>query len=116
MHAKANILQSVFFPHIIDDQFVDAIVARVIEDVKELDVSDMRRRKAQRLIEQTACQAIAEMWSSAFNKTFRPTRTWPQAHAILLDNPPRAVIELWIGHEYHSSDIPDPVEIFLDGD
>jgi hypothetical protein len=116
MHAKANILQSVFFPHIIDDAFVDAIVARVIEDVKELDVSDMRRRKAQRLIEQTACQAVAEMWSSAFRKEFRPTRTWPQANAILLDNPPRAVIELWIGHEYHSSDIPDPVEIFLDGD
>ena len=105
-----------FFPHIIDDAFVDAIVARVIEAVRELDVSDMRRRKAQRLIEQTACQAVAEMWTSAFRKTFKVTRSWPQATAILLDNPPRAVIELWIGHEYHNADIPDPVEIFLDGD
>jgi hypothetical protein len=114
MHA--SIIQRLFYPHIIDDQFIDAIVAYVIEAVKELDVSNMRRRKAQRLIEATACQAIAEMWSGAFQKTFRPTRTWPQCTAILLDNPPRAVIELWIGHEYHNADIPDPVEIFLDGD
>ena len=111
----ANIIQTLFFPHIVDDQFVDAIVARVIEDVKELDVTDLRRRKAQRLIEQTACQAIAEMWSSAFRKEFRPTRTWPQATAILLDNPARVVLELWIGHEYHNADIPDPIEVFLDG-
>lgn len=111
-----KLIQAAFFPYIVDDQFIDAIVAHVIEAVKELDVSDMRRRKAQRLIEATACQAVAEMWSGAFNKTFRVTRTWPQATAIMLDNPPRAVIELWIGHEYHSSDIPDPVEIFLDGD
>jgi hypothetical protein len=111
-----NIIQTLFFPHIIDDAFVDAIVARVIEAVKELDVTDMRRRKAQRLIEQTACQAIAEMWSSAFRKEFRVTRTWPQAIAILLDNPARVVLELWIGHEYHNSDIPDPVEIFFDGE
>jgi hypothetical protein len=112
----ANLFQAIFYPHIIDDQFVDAIVARVIEDVKELDVSDMRRRKAQRLIEQTACQAIAEMWSSAFRREFRVTRTWPQANAILLDNPARVVLELWIGHEYHNADIPDPVEIFFDGE
>ena len=112
----ANLFQAIFYPHIVDDQFVDAIVARVIEDVKELDVTNMRRRKAQRLIEQTACQAIAEMWSLAFNKTFRPTRTWPQANAILLDNPARVVLELWIGHEYHNADIPDPVEIFFDGE
>ena len=111
----ANIIQTLFYPHIVDDQFVDAIVARVIEDVKELDVTDLRRRKAQRLIEATACNAIAEMWSGAFNKTFRPTRTWPQATAILLDNPARVVLELWIGHEYHNADIPDPIEVFLDG-
>ena len=116
MHAKANIFQSVFFPHIIDDAFVDAIVAHVIEAVRELDVTDMRRRKAQRLIEATACQAVAEMWSSAFRKEFKVTRSWPQATAILLDNPARVVLELWIGHEYHNADIPDPVEIFLDGD
>jgi hypothetical protein len=104
-----------FYPHIVDDQFVEAIVARVIEDVKELDVSDMRRRKAQRLIEATACNAIAEMWSLAFRKEFRVTRSWPQCTAILLDNPARVVLELWIGHEYHNADIPDPIEVFLDG-
>jgi len=113
MHA--SIIQRLFYPHIVDDAFVDAIVARVIEAVRELDVSDMRRRKAQRLIEQTACEAIAEMWSGAFQKTFRPTRTWPQCTAILLDNPARVVLELWIGHEYHNADIPDPIEVFLDG-
>lgn len=112
----ANLIQAIFFPHIIDDAFVDAIVAHVIEAVRELDVTNMRRRKAQRLIEQTACQAIAEMWSGAFNKTFRPTRTWPQCTAILLDNPARVVLELWIGHEYHDADIPDPIEVFLDGE
>lgn len=113
MHAKANILQSVFFPHIVDDAFIDAIMAHVNESVRELDVTDLRRRKAQRLIEQVACQAVVEMWSGAFNKTFRVTRSWPQATAILLDNPPRAVIELWIGHEYHDADIPEPIEVFF---
>ena len=111
----ANLIQAIFYPHIVDDAFVDAIVAHVIEAVRELDVSDMRRRKAQKLIEATACQAVAEMWSGAFHKNFKVTRSWPQCTAILLDNPPRAVIELWIGHEYHNADIPDPVEIFLDG-
>jgi hypothetical protein len=112
----ANLIQAVFFPHIVDDQFIDEIVAHVIDAVRELDVTDMRRRKAQRLIEQTACQAVAEMWSAAFRKTFKPTRSWPQATAILLDNPRRVVIELWIGHEYHNADIPDPIEVFFDGE
>jgi hypothetical protein len=117
MHAaKANILQSVFFPHIIDDAFIDAIMAHVTETVRELDVSDMRRRKAQKLIEATACQAVADMWTSAFRKNFKVTRSWPQATAILLDNPPRAVIEIWIGHEYHDADIPEPIEVFFDGE
>lgn len=110
-----NLIQAIFYPHIIDDAFVDAIVAHVIETVRELDVTDMRRRKAQRLIEATACQAVAEMWSSAFRKEFKVTRSWPQATAILLDNPHRVVIELWIGHEYHNADIPDPIEVFFDG-
>lgn len=110
-----NIIQFLFYPHIVDDAFIDDIVAHVIKAVKELDVSDMRRRKAQRLIEATACQAVAEMWTSAFRKEFRVTRSWPQATAILLDNPVRVVLELWIGHEYHNADIPDPIEVFLDG-
>ena len=114
MHA--SIVQRMFFPHIVDDAFVEAIVGHVIEAVRELDVTNMRRRKAQRLIEATACQAVAEMWTSAFRKTFKPTRSWPQATAILLDNPRRVVIELWIGHEYHNADIPDPIEVFLDGE
>jgi hypothetical protein len=113
MHA--SIVQRLFYPHIVDDQFIDEIVAHVIDAVRELDVSYMRRRKAQRLIEATACKAVAEMWSSAFRKEFRVSRSWPQCTAILLDNPSRVVLELWIGHEYHSADIPDPVEIFFDG-
>jgi hypothetical protein len=112
----ANLIQAVFFPHIVDDEFIEDIVAHVIESVKELDVSDLRRRKAQRLIEQTACQAVAEMWTAAFRKTFKPNKSWPQATAILLDNPRRVVIELWIGHEYHAEDIPDPIEVFFDDD
>lgn len=114
MHA--NLIQAVFFPHIVDDAFVEAIVGHVIDAVRELDVSDMRRRKAQRLIEATACQAVAEMWTAAFRKNFKPNKSWPQATAILLDNPRRVVIELWIGHEYHAEDIPDPIEIFFDDD
>jgi hypothetical protein len=112
----ANLIQAMFFPHIVDEQFIDDIVGHVIETVRELDVSNLRRRKAQRLIEATACKAVAEMWSAAFRKNFRPTRSWPQATAILLDNPRRVVIELWIGHEYHNADIPDPIEVFLDGE
>jgi hypothetical protein len=114
MHA--SIVQRLFFPHIVDDEFIEDIVAHVIDAVRELDVTDMRRRKAQRLIEATACKAVAEMWSAAFRKNFRPTRSWPQATAILLDNPRRVVIELWIGHEYHAEDIPDPIEVFFDGE
>jgi len=26
------------------------------------------------------------------------------------------VIELWIGHEYHNADIPDPIEVYLNGE
>jgi hypothetical protein len=111
-----NLIQTVFFPHIIDDEFIAAIVGHVVESVRSLDVTDLRRRKAQRLIEQTACQAVAEMWTAAFRKTFKPNRSWPQATAILLDNPRRVVIELWIGHEYHNADIPDPIEVFFDGE
>lgn len=109
----ANLIQAVFFPHIIDDAFIDDIVAHVIEAVRELDVSSMRRRKAQRLIEATACRAVADAWSEAYGKTYKITRSWPQATAILLDNPRRCVVELWIGHEYHADDIPDPIEIFF---
>ena len=119
MHAKANILQSIFWPHIVDDAFIDAIMTYVTECIKELDVKElrqMRRKQAQRLIEQTACKAVAEMWSGAFRKEFKPTRHWPQATAILLENPSRAVVELWIGHEYHSADIPEPIEVFFDGE
>jgi hypothetical protein len=114
MHA--SIVQRLFYPHIVDDAFIEAIVGHVIDSVRELDVTDMRRRKAQRLIEATACKAVAEMWSSAFRKEFKVTRSWPQATAILLDNPRRVVIELWIGHEYHAEDIPDPIEVFFDGE
>jgi len=112
----ANIIQAIFFPHIVDNAFVDAILAHVIESVRELDVASMRRRKAQRLIEATACNAVAEMWSEAYGKTYKPTRTWPRATAILLDNPRRCVVELWIGHDYHDEEIPDPIEIFFDND
>ena len=112
MHA--SIVQRLFFPHIIDDEFIKAILAHVTESVRALDISKMRRRKAQRLIEATACQAIAEMWTAAFNRTYKPNRSWPQATAILLDNPRRAVVELWIGQDYHDDEIPDPIEIVFD--
>lgn len=115
----ANIIQAVFFPHIVDDAFVDAILAHVIDSVKELDTErlfGMRRRKAQRLIEATACQAVADAWSEAYGKTYKVNRSWPDAVAILLDNPRRVVIELWIGQEYHADDIPEPIEIFFDAE
>ena len=112
MHA--SIVQRVFFPHIIDDEFISAILSHVAESVRALDVAKMRRRKAQRLIEATACQAVADMWTAAFRKPYKVNRSWPQATAILLDNPRRAVVELWIGHEYHDDDIPDPIEIVFD--
>lgn len=112
MHA--SIVQRVFFPHIIDDEFISAILSHVAESIRALDVAKMRRRKAQRLIEATACQAVAEMWTAAFRKTYKPNRSWPQATAILLDNPRRVVVELWIGHEYHDDDIPEPIEVFFD--
>lgn len=112
----ANLIQVMFFPHIIDEAFIDDIVASVIEAVRELDADnllEMPRRRAQRLIEATARQAVADTWSAAYGKTYKITRTWPQATAILLDNPRRCVVELWIGHEYHADDIPDPIEIFF---
>lgn len=116
MHA--SLVQRVFFPHIVDEEFIAAIVAHVSESVRafvlENDVLKLRRRKAQREIEKIACQAVAEMWTAAFRKTYTPNRNWPAANAILLDNPSRCVVELWIGHEYRDDDIPDPIEIFFD--
>jgi hypothetical protein len=114
MHA--SIVQRLFFPHIIDDEFIDAILAHVTESIRALDISNMRRRKAQKLIEETAKRAIAEMWTAAFRKTYKPNNSWPGANAILLDNPRRAVVELWIGHDYHDDEIPDPIEVFFDSD
>lgn len=114
MHA--SIVQRLFFPHIVDEEFIGAILSHVTESVKALDIAGMRRRKAQRLIEATACQAVAEMWTAAFRKTYKPNRSWPQATAIILDNPRRCVVELWIGHEYHDDDIPDPIEVFFDAE
>jgi hypothetical protein len=114
MHA--SIVQRLFFPHIVDDEFIGAILSHVTESVRALDVSHLRRRKAQKLIEETAKQAVAEMWTAAFRKTYKPNNSWPGANAILLDNPRRAVVELWIGHEYHDDDIPDPIEVFFDGE
>ena len=115
MLTNTNIIKA-FFPHIIDDAFVDGLMAHVTESIKALDVSHLRRRKAQRLIEVTACHAVAEIWTLAFGRNYKPIRGWPIATAILLDNPRRAVVELWIGHEYHAEDIPDPIEVFLDGE
>jgi len=116
MHA--SIVQRLFFPHIVDDEFVSAIVAHVVESVRAAaldgNVFKLRRRKAQAIIEKAACKAVAEMWTAAYGKTFTPNRNWPDAKAILLDNPRRCVVELWIGHEYHDNDTPDPIEIFFD--
>lgn len=116
MHATASLWQTLCYPHIIDDAFIDTVLGHVTESIKALELKGIKRRKAQRLIEATACQAIAEMWTAAFRGQYKPTRTWPQATAIILADPPRVVIELWIGHDYHSADIPDPIEVFLDGE
>ena len=114
-----NIIK-VFFPHIVDDDLIDAIMAHVTESVREFardnDLTKMRRRKAQERIEEAACLAVTEMWTEAFRRPYKPNKSWPRANAILLENPHRVVIELWIGHEYHSSDIPEPIEIFFDGE
>ena len=58
MHA--SIVQRLFFPHIVDDAFIEAIVGHVIDSVRELDVTDLRRRKAQRLIEDGYCLPAEE--------------------------------------------------------
>ena len=114
-----NNIIKIFFPHIIDDQLIDDILVHVTESVREFardnDLTKMRRRKAQEQVEKEACKAVAEAWSDAFRRHYEPTKSWPRANAILLENPHRVVIELWIGHEYHSSDIPEPIEIFFDG-
>ena len=115
MLARAGLFKTLFFPHIIDDEFIAAIVGHVTESIRSLDLSGLRRRKAQTLIEATACQAIAEMWTAAYGREYKPTRFWPNATAILIDKPRRCVLELWIGHDYHNSELPDPIEIALDG-
>ena len=110
-----NLFKSVMYPFIIDDDFVALLVAHVTERVRSLELP-ARRRKAQALIEATAAEAICEMWTAAFRGTFRPTKSWPIVTAILLDKPRRVVMELWIGHEYHAVDSPEPLEIHLDGE
>ena len=65
MHATASLWQTLAYPHIIDDAFIDTVLVHVTESVKTLQLKGLKRRKAQRLIEATACQAIAEMWTAA---------------------------------------------------
>ncbi len=116
MYAKAGLIQAMFFPHIIDDAFLDTVMAHVAESVKAVELPK-RRRAAQQLIEDVACQAVCEMWTAAFpGKRYRPTRSWPRATAILLDNPRRVVLEVWIGQDYQQAELPEPVEIVLDGE
>ena len=114
---RVNFFAAAFFPHIIDDAFLDTVMAHVAESVRALDISGMKRRKAQRLIEDVACQAVCEMWTAAFpGRKYKPNRSWPFAVAIILDNPRRVVLEMWLGQDYQAAEIPEPVEIFLDGE
>jgi len=112
--AGPRVSQALFYPHMIDDEFILAIVAHVTETIKELDLGKTKRRHAQHLIEEAARHAVAEMWTAAFRGNYKPTRTWPRCVAILIDNPRRVVIDLWIGHDYHELEIPKPWEIELD--
>ena len=109
-----RVTQALFYPHMIDDEFVEAIVVHVTETIRELDLGKQRRRQAQHLIEESARHAVAEMWTAAYAGTYKPTRTWPRATAILLEHPRRVAIDLWIGHDYHELQIPRPWEIFLE--
>lgn len=116
MQAKINLFAAAFFPHIIDDAFLDSVMAHVAESIKAVELPK-RRYEAQEFCEYIACQAVCEMWTAAFpGRKYRPTRTWPRAKAIILDNPRRVVLEMWIGQDYQQSELPDPVEIFLDGE
>ena len=112
--AGPRVTQALFYPHMIDDEFIEAIVSHVTETIRELDLGKQRRRQAQHLIEEAARHAVAEMWTAAFPGNYKPTRTWPRCVAIVLDNPRRVAIDLWIGHDYHELQIPRPWEIPLE--
>ena len=111
--AGPRVSQALFYPHMIDDEFILAIVAHVTETIKELDLGKTKRRHAQHLIEEAARHAVAEMWTAAFRGTYKPTRTWPRCVAILLEDQKQVVIDLWIGHDYHEAEIPRPWVIEL---
>ena len=111
--AGPRVSQALFYPHMIDDEFILAIVAHVTETIKELDLGKVKRRHAQHLIEEAARHAVAEMWTAAFRGNYKPTRTWPRCVAILLEDQKQVVIDLWIGHDYHEAEIPRPWVIEL---
>jgi hypothetical protein len=111
--AGPRVTQALFYPHMIDDEFITAIVAHVTETIRELDLGKTKRRHSQHLIEEAARHAVAEMWTAAFRGNYKPTRTWPRCVAILLEDQKQVVIDLWIGHDYHEHEIPRPWVIEL---
>ena len=114
---RLNPLDWLIGPYVIDDEFIAALRSHVLECCKDLDLLKYKSRvKMQRVIEEEAKQAIVDMWAEAFpGRKYKIGRHWPGAACIVVNTQrgPYAVLELWIGHDYQSSDTPEPIAFYI---
>ena len=82
------------------DDTVDAKVrAKIITAIKALDLKGIPKLRAENLIEETACHAIAQAFAETYpGKEFKVTQSWPRARVIISGN--IAVIAPWLGHDH----------------
>lgn len=83
----------------IDDTVDAKIRAKIIADVKALNLKGIPTLRAENLIEETTCHAIARAFAETYpGKEFKVTQSWPKARVIITGN--IAVISPWLGHDH----------------
>lgn len=83
----------------INDFAIDKIRLAVIAKCKDAKLEGLPRAKAEALVENLACHAIAETFAEIYpGRPFEVKRSWPQARCIISGN--IAVVDCWIGLDF----------------
>jgi hypothetical protein len=83
----------------INDFAIDKIRLAVIAKCKDAKLEGLPRAKAEALVENLACHAIAETFAEIYpGRPFEVKRSWPQARCIISGN--IAVVDCWMGLDY----------------
>lgn len=83
----------------INDFAIDKIRLAVIAKCKDAKLEGLPRAKAEALVENLACHAIAETFAEIYpGRPFEVKRSWPQARCIISGN--IAVVDCWLGLDF----------------